>query len=52
MVEESAEVKGLQQLERAKMHRPYLTIGEDGSGWVTVDETEKLPGALFYSFRL
>ena len=33
---EDVEVKRMHQMERLKQHRPYMSIGDDGSGWVNV----------------
>lgn len=30
-------------MEELKMHRPYLTVADDGSGWRTVSQPNK-PG--------
>lgn len=40
-VTEDVEVKRMKRLEHLKMHRPYLTVADDGSGWITVSETKK-----------
>lgn len=40
-VTEDVEVKRMKRLEHLTMHRPYLTVADDGSGWVTVSETKK-----------
>lgn len=40
-VTEDVEVKRMKRMEHLKMHRPYLTVADDGSGWVTVSETKK-----------
>lgn len=41
LVIKDVEVKRMQKMEALKMYRPYLSIGDDGSGWVTVQETAK-----------
>ncbi|KAG0589758.1 hypothetical protein KC19_1G045700 [Ceratodon purpureus] len=38
---EDVEVKRMHQMERIKQHRPYMSIGDDGSGWTTVDKDSK-----------
>ncbi|KAH9308249.1 hypothetical protein KI387_036160, partial [Taxus chinensis] len=42
-VTEDVEVKRMKRMEELKMHRPYLTVASDGSGWVTVSHPNK-PG--------
>ncbi|KAJ7522951.1 hypothetical protein O6H91_18G032200 [Diphasiastrum complanatum] len=36
---EDVEVKVMQKMEAMRMHRPYLSIGDDGSGWVDVSSS-------------
>uniref|UniRef100_A0A7I4FLG9 BUD13 homolog n=1 Tax=Physcomitrium patens TaxID=3218 RepID=A0A7I4FLG9_PHYPA len=38
---EDVEVKRMHQMERIKQHRPYMSIGDDGSGWSTVERKPK-----------
>lgn len=40
-VTEDVEVKRMKRMEHLKMHKPYLAVSDDGSGWVTVSETKK-----------
>lgn len=38
---EDVEVKRMHQMERLQQHRPYMSVGDDGSGWVTVADSGK-----------
>ncbi|XP_057871520.1 uncharacterized protein LOC131077931 isoform X2 [Cryptomeria japonica] len=40
-VTEDIEVKRMKRMEELKMHRPYLTVADDGSGWRTVSQPNK-----------
>ncbi|CAM6101535.1 unnamed protein product [Calypogeia fissa] len=40
---EDVEVKRMHKMEALKTHRPYLSMANDGSGWVTVMD-DKAPG--------
>jgi hypothetical protein len=40
-------------MEALKMHRPYISTAEDGSGWVSVNSTTEQGGYAFrFSFYL
>lgn len=41
---EDVEVKRMHRMEALKTHRPYLSMANDGSGWVTVKDDEKAGG--------
>ncbi|XP_077235222.1 pre-mRNA-splicing factor of RES complex protein [Tasmannia lanceolata] len=44
-INEDIEVKRMKRLEEIRSRRPYLTISDDGSGWVSVSDTSK-PSSL------
>ena len=39
LVIKDVEVKRMQRMEALKMHRPYISTADDGSGWVSVNTT-------------
>ncbi|KAJ8633786.1 hypothetical protein MRB53_027122 [Persea americana] len=41
-IDEDVEVKRMKRLEEIRSRRPYLTVSDDGSGWVSISENPKL----------